>query len=482
MNRDRFIDTLRVVAVLIVVLGHWTATSVRWDDAGIIGDNALAAIPESHPATWLFQVMPLLFFIGGFANARSVARHSTYLDFLRTRLRRLLNPTLVFIAVWLLVGIAAELLPLPDPNLVDRGADIAALPFWFVGLYVVVVAIAPAMLRLHNRWGWRVPLVLAVGAVAVDVLTYPLGLAGFGVANYAFVWLLPHQLGFFYNDRSRISPSLLWGMAGGGLAALILLTSVGGYPVSMIFVPGADRGNTEPPSLAIVAVSAVLISVALIARPWMGRRFDRWITGLNRVPLSMYLWHVSAIPIAVAVLYPLGFPQHPIGSSGWWLWRPVWLLTLAGGLALIVMAVARFELHPIPATLDVEPDRRRIPLALLGVVIVAISLLGFGVTGFNRPLAATGEGLLGFTMNPLLNGVHLAVGLTVLLVVFGTRRVFLSTAAVAGSVLLVAGLAGLDEGFAALGSNSATSTVDLVLGGVLVAAAVRWPAGKSATK
>jgi hypothetical protein len=85
-------------------------------------------------------------------------------------------------------------------------------------------------------------------------------------------------------------------------------------------------------------------------------------------------------------------------------------------------------------------------------------------------------------MNPLLNGVHLAVGLTVLLGVFGARRVFLSTAAVAGFVLLVVGLAGLDEGFAALGSNPATSTVDLMLGGALVVAAVRWPAGMSATK
>jgi hypothetical protein len=65
----------------------------------------------------------------------------------------------VFVAVWLVVGVAAELLPLPHPNLVDRGADIAALPFWFVGLYVVVVAVAPAMLRLHRRWGWRVPAV-----------------------------------------------------------------------------------------------------------------------------------------------------------------------------------------------------------------------------------------------------------------------------------------------------------------------------------
>lgn len=481
-DRDPFIDFLRVASVLVVVLGHWTATSVRWDDTGIIGDNALAAIPESHPATWLFQVMPLLFFIGGFANARSLARHSTYLDFLKTRLRRLLYPTLVFVAVWLVVGVAAELLPLPHPNLVDRGADIAALPFWFVGLYVVVVAVAPAMLRLHRRWGWRVPAVLTLGVVAVDVLTYPLDLAGFGVANYAFVWLLPHQLGFFYDDTKKVGSSRLWGVAAGGLTTLILLTSVGEYPVSMIFVPGADRGNTEPPSLAIVAVSAVLISVALIARPWIERRRDGWISRLNEVPLSMYLWHVSAIPIAVAVLYPLGFPQHPIGSSGWWLWRPVWLLALSGALAVIVMAVARFEIHPDPATLDVEPDRRRIPLALLGVVIVAVALLGFGVTGFNRPLAATGEGLLGFTMNPLLNTVHLAVGLTVLLVIFRARRAILPAAAVAGSVLLTIGLVGLDEGFAAFGSNPATSTVDLMLGGALVVAAVSWPSKESTTK
>jgi hypothetical protein len=318
--------------------------------------------------------------------------------------------------------------------------------------------------------------------VAVDVLTYPLDLAGFGVANYAFVWLLPHQLGFFYDDSKKVGSSRLWGVAAGGLTTLILLTSVGEYPVSMIFVPGADRGNTEPPSLAIVAVSAVLISVALIARPWIERRRDGWISRLNGVPLSMYLWHVSAIPIAVAVLYPPGFPQHPIGSSGWWLWRPVWLLALSGALAVIVMAVARFEIHPDPATLDVEPDRRRIPLALLGVVTVAVALLGFGVTGFNRPLAATGEGLLGFTMNPLLNTMHLAVGLTVLLVIFGTRRVFLPVAAVAGSVLLTIGLVGLDEGLAAFGSNPATSTVDLVLGGALVVAAVSWPANESATK
>lgn len=482
MNRDRFIDTMRVGAVLVVVLGHWTTTSVTWNDGEIVGDSALAFIPESHPATWLLQVMPLLFFIGGFANARSLARHSGYLGFLRTRLRRLLTPTLVFIAVWLVVGTVAELLPLSYPNIVDRGADIAALPFWFVGVYLVVVAISPAMLKLHNRWRWRVPVVLALGALSVDILVYPMGLSGFGVANYAFVWLLPHQLGFFYGNRPAARRWRLAGLAAGGLTGLILLTAAGGYPVSMIFVPGADRGNTEPPSLAIVAVSVFLIAVALLAGPWIERREGRVLRALNKVPLSLYLWHVSAIPIAVAVLYPAGFPQHPIGTWAWWLWRPVWLITLAGALAILVTATARFEVHPYPTSVDVEPDRRRIPLALLGVAIVAISLLGFGVTGFNRPLAATGEGLLGFTMNPLLNSLHLIIGLGVLLAGFRAARAVLSATAGAGVALLAIGFAGLEEGLETLGANRSTSIIHLVLGGALVVAAIRWPIGQPATK
>jgi hypothetical protein len=73
-ERDRFIDVLRVVAVVIVVGGHWMATSVIWDAERIGGENALSVIPESHPATWLLQVMPLLFFVGGFANSRALAR------------------------------------------------------------------------------------------------------------------------------------------------------------------------------------------------------------------------------------------------------------------------------------------------------------------------------------------------------------------------------------------------------------------------
>jgi hypothetical protein len=240
----------------------------------------------------------------------------------------------------------------------------------------------------------------------------------------------------------------------------------------MVFVPGADRGNTEPPSLAIVALSAFLIAVALLARRWLDARDRSWVAWMNPVPLSLYLWHVSAIPIAVAILYPLGFPQHPIGSAQWWLWRPVWLLTLACVLAVFVAAVARFETHPDPALLQLTPDRRRTPLALNGVALVAISLLGFGVTGFNRPLADTGEGLLGFTFNPALNTVHLIIGLAVLVVVLAGGSRALSGVAAGGAVLMAIGLAGMPDGITSLGSNLPTARLDIAIGSVLILASV----------
>ena len=91
-ERDPFIDLLRVACMAIVVLGHWTTTTVVWESDAVRSVNALAVIPATHPATWLLQVMPLVFFAGGFANAVSRRRSSGYLSYLDRRLGRLLIP------------------------------------------------------------------------------------------------------------------------------------------------------------------------------------------------------------------------------------------------------------------------------------------------------------------------------------------------------------------------------------------------------
>ena len=82
------------VALALVVFGHWLAASV-WVDAN--GEaavmNTLEWIPYAAWFTWLVQVMPVFFFVGGFSNGVSweSAQRKTlsYREWFDARTRRL---------------------------------------------------------------------------------------------------------------------------------------------------------------------------------------------------------------------------------------------------------------------------------------------------------------------------------------------------------------------------------------------------------
>jgi hypothetical protein len=87
--------------------------------------------------------------------------------FVRSRLERLVRPSLVFLGFWLIVQVALHLFDVggaAGPRLggetrLLRGMypPAATLPFgplWFLGFYIVVVCIAPATIRLHRRFRW----------------------------------------------------------------------------------------------------------------------------------------------------------------------------------------------------------------------------------------------------------------------------------------------------------------------------------------
>jgi hypothetical protein len=131
-----------------------------------------------------------------------------------------------------------------------------ALPIWFLAVYLVTVAAAPPLLAAHRRYGVRVLVALAAAAALVDVLRYGLDIGWVGTANYAFVWLGVLELGFLWKDGALTGRrSIPWAMAGGGLAVLAVLTTVLDYPVSMIGLSQAERSNTLPPTLALLALA-----------------------------------------------------------------------------------------------------------------------------------------------------------------------------------------------------------------------------------
>ncbi|MFE7122383.1 acyltransferase family protein, partial [Streptomyces sp. NPDC057654] len=199
-GRDRYIDLLRVASLGTVVLGHWLMAAVTVDGGGDarVG-NLLAVEPALQPLTWLLQIMPVFFFVGGFSHAlsyRSLARRSApgdslYAAFLRARLQRLLRPTMVFIGVWGAGALSVQLLG-ADGSLTGVAARLVAQPLWFIGIYLAMVAFTPPLLRLHERYGWGAFGALVAAAAAVDVLRFAAGVPYVEFLNFAFVWLAVH--------------------------------------------------------------------------------------------------------------------------------------------------------------------------------------------------------------------------------------------------------------------------------------------------
>jgi hypothetical protein len=302
--------------------------------------------------TWVFQVMPLFFLVGGVANAASWSAASTsvgYGQWVGRRLRRLLAPTGVFLATW--IGLGA-LLPL-----VGVGSETAhlltwlvAVPLWFLAVYVVVVALAPPLFAAHRRRPLAMLLALVGAAVVVDLIGVGLEVRGVRWLNMIVVYLCAQQLGFWWYDRELARRRVVGAvLAAGGLLVAVMLTTVGPYPVSMVGVPGQDLANNAPPTLALLALGAAQAGLAVLLAAPARRLLERprlwWsVVAVNASAMTLYLWHFTALALTAAVVLPLGLlPQPEIGTAGWWASRPLWLATAALALLAIARVVLRFE-------------------------------------------------------------------------------------------------------------------------------------------
>lgn len=356
-DRDRYLDFLRVFSIGVVVLGHWLMVVVEPRSDGVRAANALGAMPELQWLTWLLQVMPVFFFVGGFSHATALRsptrRDDRYADFVRGRSSRLLRPTVPFLVVWLLTGIVLELTG-RQTGFTQLAASTVVQPLWFVGVYLAVVALAPPMLRWHDRHGVAVPVVLGVGAVGVDLARFGLDLSELGMLNVALVWLAVHQMGFLYADgtltRHRRTGAAL---AAGGLVTVLALTVVAHrYPVSMVGLPGERVSNMNPPTAALLAHAVWLTGLVLLVREPVGR----WLRGLrvwtavvaaNGMVMTVFLWHLTALFAAYGLALWWRLPLPAVGTAAWWLTRPVWLAALVVLLAALVALFRRAE-RPVP--------------------------------------------------------------------------------------------------------------------------------------
>jgi hypothetical protein len=330
-GRDRYVDFIRAFSLLVVVAWHWVFTILVWREDGPRASNPIGFTDGLWLATWLFQVLPLFFYVGGYGHLRSWQAAQTRGQGIWTlvgrRLRRLAVPALALLVVWVATG--AVLGAVFDLEWVGRAVLLVVSPLWFMAVYLMLVLLLPVMLWLHERFDTIVLVVLAGGAGAIDILRFRAEIEWVGLVNMVLVWGLCHQLGFFYERIVGARRSLDWTLLLGGLFGLAGLVGSGLYPGSMVGVPG-ERSNMAPPTLCIVALLIFQAGVAEIIRPVLERRLVRpgWAHTnelINRFALPLFLFHSTGMALHRAVRYALAGERNEAvePTLGWWLYRPL---------------------------------------------------------------------------------------------------------------------------------------------------------------
>lgn len=359
-DRDAFIDFVRAFSLLVVIAWHWVFTIVIWKADGPHASNPIGFTRGLFIATWLFQVMPLFFFVGGFAHTEAWeagharGKFATTLGFAWKRAGSLARPALALSAVWWVLGSVGVFLFELDG--IPRSVKLILSPLWFIAVYLLLILLFPITHWLHQKFGALV-LVWGVGiAVIVDVARFSHNVAWAAWINMIVVWATCHQLGYFWDQLVAAGRRVAWGMAWGGLFALAALVGSRLYPGSMVGVPGEKFSNMAPPTICILALLLFQAGVALLVRPWVLERLatsGRWATVndiINRFSLPLFLFHSTGMALWAAFNHFVRHARvvrHPTGW--WWLGRPfAFLGPLALTLPIIFLLGRSYVKKPKP--------------------------------------------------------------------------------------------------------------------------------------
>lgn len=327
-----FIDFVRGASLVVVVVWHWAFTILRWEADGPHATNPIGFTKGLWIITWVAQVMPLFFFVGGWSNyaayEKAQAEGVSKRTFVTERLKDLLAPAFFLIAVWwgVLIGISA----LVELSWLRTSIILILSPLWFAFSYAFVVVFFPMFLALHKRYSYLVPVWLAGLAALIDIARFTHKVPYVGWLNMIVVWGLAHQLGFFYNTLKTAPRRVYYAMSWSGLFFLLALVWSGIYPGSMVGVPGDKFSNMAPPSLAIVALVILQVGLLLSVREWIEARLPtpRWskfVKLMRTYAMPLYLLHTSGLAIFLVGGYFLN-QRAPLSTEiswRWWAWRPL---------------------------------------------------------------------------------------------------------------------------------------------------------------
>ena len=410
-SRNRYVDFLRAMSMLVVTVGHWLAAAPYFDANGALtSSHILSVAPWTAWLTWILQVMPIFFIVGGYANGiswRAAQRDGrSYAAWLEGRLRRLVWPILPLLAAWVAI-VAVEYARGVRPELIRYGSQVAFIPIWFLAVYIMIMLLVPVVGAAWTRLGMGAFWTLTAAAVAVDIIYFAGGIRWIGFANYLFVWVAIFLLGYAWLDERFSNGRMLLVYAGIAFVTLLLLVHAAPYPVSMIGIPEDPISNTTPPKAILIVLAVMqgglLLFVEAPARRWLAGRVA-WTTTvvINANIMTLFIWHLTATALVVLAAYlagGIGLRLEP-GSAEWWWTRLPWIVANAIALAPLVVVFGNFE-RPRATESPPAPAWRYVVGALMtcaGLALLAAQGVGgygrFGLNLWGLALALAGVGLV----------------------------------------------------------------------------------------
>lgn len=280
-GRERFLDVLRAVATVRVVLYHST------------GDEHLS---------W-FAAMPLMFFVGGALYAKSLSR-SPWRPLLRKRSRRILIPWMAWVCVitgvyafsgewrnvpwWGAIGFVFPLVPPHGPVGAAAGELYWTwMALWFISAYLLFMVVGIPLRQLQQRAPW-----LTIAALLTPVIvSAAIGVPLLGAPTYNLLFWV---LGYCYVD----------GLLAFRSKRLVILATIGCVAAAMAYaaaVSGFAMAITESPFLS-ATVGCAWVLGALLMRDsisnWARSPLVAYpVEFLKQRALTVYLWHALAVGI-----------------------------------------------------------------------------------------------------------------------------------------------------------------------------------------
>ncbi|MEM7285537.1 MAG: serine hydrolase [Actinomycetota bacterium] len=330
--RDGFLDTVRSIAIVRVMI--WHAFGAPW-------------------ISWVVATMPTMFFVAGSLLASTLDRKPVS-EMYRARLKRLLLPFWFFGACVLLLLALVHLsnpttatalsldqllpwiFPLADPTGSAWEGGWASSPLWYLRAYLWLLLLSPILRAGVRRAGTLALLPSILATVAIEWwLHNPDALP---LTPGTWTWLLGDftlysfflMLGFVHHDGAfeRLKAD--------GLCEWILIGAVACVVWWWAFP--APTGVVNHSFVALMAVGVAWLGFFLLLRPVLSRATANTLSGplvhwLTRRAMSVYMWHSPCIVAGYRVMDAVA----PDASRG------LVLIPMAGFLVVAVVLTGWVE-------------------------------------------------------------------------------------------------------------------------------------------